>query len=58
MHGSKNVNFSKEELILSGNGQYQADLVCKCLNEKITYQPALFFFRVQLTFEFCMLRVE
>jgi hypothetical protein len=56
MLGSKNVNFSREELMLSDNGQYQADPLCKCLNEQITYQLAFFFFRVQLPFVFCMLR--
>jgi hypothetical protein len=57
MQGSKNVNFSTEELILSGNDQYQLDPVCKCFNEPITYHLALFFFRMQLTFEFCILYV-
>jgi len=55
MNGSDNVNFSREELISSENGQDQTDLVCKCLNEPVTYQFA-FFFRVQLTLASWMLR--
>jgi len=43
MHGSDNVNFSREELISSDNGQDQTDLACKSLNEPATYQLVFFY---------------
>jgi hypothetical protein len=51
----KNVNFSREELILSRNGQYQTDAVNVWTNQS-RINLLFFVFRVQLTLAFCMLR--